>query len=333
MSLMKRISLIFRSKANKALDRAEDPRETLDYSYQRQLDLLSKVRRGVADVATSRKRVELQVTQLEQQQTKLQGQAEKALQMDREDLAREALTRKSGLTNQITDLKAQHAQLQGEEEKLTLAQQRLQAKVESFRTRKETIKATYTAAEAQTRIGEAMSGIGEEMGDVGMAIQRAEDKTAQMQARAGAIDELIASGALDDASQLNAGDDITRELESMSSQADVEAELMQLKGLSRRPGARRDRERRQPRAATCSPSSRRPPPRASSPDDRPGPRRGPVRRLRRGPRPAQRARRGRGDAPSRPATRPPSAPRSRPCSTAYAPSACRTTSTPSTSPT
>ncbi len=149
--------------------------------------------------------------------------------MNREDLAREALTRKSGLTNQIADLKTQQAQLQGEEEKLTLAQQRLSAKVESFRTRKETIKATYTAAEAQTKINEAMSGIGEEMGDVGMAIQRAEDKTAQMQARAGAIDELIASGALDDASSLNQGDDIARELQAMSSQSDVEAELAQLK--------------------------------------------------------------------------------------------------------
>ncbi len=232
MSLMKRISLIFRSKANSAIDRAEDPRQTLDYSYQRQLDLLSKVRRGVADVATSRKRIELQVNQLEQQGAKLQDQAEKAIRMDREDLAREALTRKSGLQGQINDLKTQHANLQGEEEKLVLAQQRLQAKVESFRTRKETIKANYTAAEAQTRIGEAMSGIGEEMGDVGMAVQRAEDKTAQMQARAGAIDELIASGALDDASSLNAGDDISRELESMSSQADVEAELMRMKGLS-----------------------------------------------------------------------------------------------------
>ena len=194
--------MIFRSKANKALDRAEDPRETLDYSYQRQLELLSKVRRGVADVATSRKRVELQINQLEQQSGQAPGPgAEGASTMDREDLAREALTRKSGLTSQITDLKAQHAQLQGEEEKLTLAQQRLQAKVEAFRTRKETIKATYTAAEAQTKINEAMSGIGEEMGDVGLAIQRAEDKTAQMQARAGAIDELIASGALDDASR------------------------------------------------------------------------------------------------------------------------------------
>ena len=229
MSLWKRFTMLFRSKAHKALDRAEDPRETLDYSYQRQLDLLSKVRRGVADVATSRKRLELQVNQLEQRSAKLQGQAEKSLEMDREDLAREALTRKSGLTSQINELKTQHAQLQGEEEKLTLAQQRLQAKVEAFRTRKETIKATYTAAEAQTRINEAMSGIGDEMGDVGMAIQRAEDKTAQMQARAGAIDELIASGALDDVSAINSGDDITRELESMSSQAEVEAELARLK--------------------------------------------------------------------------------------------------------
>jgi phage shock protein A len=235
MGMWQRFTLIFRAKANKALDRAEDPRETLDYSYQRQLDLLSKVRRGVADVATSRKRVELQVNQLEQQSTKLQDQAQKAITMDREDLAREALTRKSGLTTQINDLKVQHAQLQGEEEKLTLAQQRLQAKVESFRTRKETIKATYTAAEAQTRINEAMSGIGDEMGDVGAAIQRAEDKTAQMQARAGAIDELIASGALDDVSSTGSGDDIARELDAMSSAADVEAELAALKGGSPAP--------------------------------------------------------------------------------------------------
>jgi len=230
MSLMKRISLIFRSKANTALDRAEDPRQTLDYSYQRQLELLSKVRRGVADVATSRKRVELQANQLEAQSAKLQDQAQKAIDVGREDLAREALTRKSGLTGQINDLRAQHAQLQGEEEKLTLAAQRLQAKVESFRTRKETIKATYTAAQAQTSINEAMSGIGEEMGDVGLAIQRAEDKTAQMQARAGAIDELIASGALDDVSSTNSGDDIARELDAMSSRSDVESELARLKG-------------------------------------------------------------------------------------------------------
>ena len=229
MSVLKRVTLIFRSKANKALDRMEDPRETLDYSYQRQLEMLQKVRRGVADVATSRKRLELQMNQLQQQQNKLEKQARDALGAGREDLAREALSRKSSAQSQWNDLQGQYASLQGEEERLTVASQRLQAKVDAFRTRKETIKATYTAAEAQTSINEAFSGVSEEMGDVGMAIQRAEDKTAQMQARAGAIDELLASGALDDVSGAPR-DDIQAELDRMSSSGDVELELQKLKG-------------------------------------------------------------------------------------------------------
>ena len=228
MGVMKRVSLVFKAKANRALDKMEDPRETLDYSYQRQLELLTKVRRGVADVATSRKRVELQMNQLQQQANKLQDQARKALSMGREDLAREALTRKSSAQSQLDDLQTQYAQLQAEEEKLTVASQRLQAKVDAFRTRKETIKATYTAAEAQTRINEAFSGISEEMGDVGMAIQRAEDKTAQLQAKAGALDELMASGVLDDVGGRR--DDIQSELDMMSAGSDVERDLARLKG-------------------------------------------------------------------------------------------------------
>jgi phage shock protein A len=228
MGLFKRMSMIFRSKTNRVLDRVEDPRQTLDYSYQRQLELLQKVRRGVADVATSRKRLELQLDQLQRQSDKLTNQAQQALALAREDLAREALTRKSGLAQQLADLQQQHASLQGEEEKLTLAAQRLQARVESFRTRKEAIKATYTAAEAQTKIGEAFSGISDEMSDVGLAIQRAEDKTATLQARAGAIDELLASGALDDPSGI-ARDDITAELDRMASTSEVERELAQMK--------------------------------------------------------------------------------------------------------
>jgi phage shock protein A len=229
MGVMKRVSTIFRAKANKQLDKMEDPRETLDYSYQTQLELLQKVRRGVADVATSRKRVELQMNQLQQTGDKLDRQARDSLAAGREDLAREALSRKSGVQGQLSDLQAQYASLQGEEEKLTAASQRLQAKVDAFRVRKETIKATYTAAEAQTRIGEAVSGISEEMGDVGMAVQRAQDKTAQMQARAGAIDELMASGALDDVTA-QPNDDIQRELDQMGSSHDVDRELARLKG-------------------------------------------------------------------------------------------------------
>jgi phage shock protein A len=224
MGLWQRFTLIFKSKANKALNKAEDPREVLDYSYEKQLELLQKVRRGVADVATSRKRIELQVQGLSKQEVKLEEQARAALAANREDLAREALTRRSGLHQQIADLNAQLGQLQEQEEKLVVASQQLQSKVESFRTRKETIKATYSAAEAQTKINEAFSGISSELGDVGLAVQRAEDKTAEMQARAGAIDELMASGALSDPSGMSK-DSITVELERMASESEVEAQL------------------------------------------------------------------------------------------------------------
>jgi phage shock protein A len=253
MGVMKRVTMVFRAKANKALDRMEDPRETLDYSYQTQLELLQKVRRGVADVATSRKRLELQVNTLNQQAGKLDRQARDSLAAGREDLAREALTRKAGLQTQLQDLQTQYEQLQGEEERLTQASQRLQAKVDAFRTRKETIKATYTAAEAQTRINEAFTGISEEMSDVGMAIQRAEDKTAQMQARAGALDELMASGALDD---LVSGprDDIQAELDRMGAGQGVDHELEQMKReLSQ--GATRQIEGASPNGASADASA------------------------------------------------------------------------------
>ncbi len=230
MGVMKRVSTIFRAKANKALDKMEDPRETLDYSYQTQLELLQKVRRGVADVATSRKRVELQMNQVQQSTEKLDRQARDALSAGREDLARDALQRKAGVQSQLNDLQTQYASLQGEEEKLTAASQRLQSKVDAFRVRKETIKATYTAAEAQTRINEVFTGISEEMSDVGLAIQRAEDKTEQMRARAGAIDELMAAGVLDDVlTGSGPRDDIQIELDRIGATHGVDRELERMK--------------------------------------------------------------------------------------------------------
>lgn len=228
MTLAGRVAMLFRAKASTALDRAEDPRETLDYSYAKQLELLQQVRRGVADVATSRKRVELQAQQLAASADKLQQQAAQSLAAGREDLAREALGRRSAAQQQLVELESQHAALQAQEDKLLAAAQRLQTKVEAFRTRKETLKATYTAAEAQAKMGEAFSGISEEMGDVGLAMQRAEDKTAQLQARAGALDELLASGALDDASGPTQ-DPIQSQLDAMSSRSDVELEMSRLK--------------------------------------------------------------------------------------------------------
>jgi phage shock protein A len=222
-----RIKAIFQAKANKVLDRAEDPRDTLDLSYEKQLEQLQKVRRGVADVATARKRIELQAQGLQKQADKLQGQAKAALGQGNEDLAREALSRRAALGEQLTELKTQHDSITDQEQKLVDTSQQLQVRVERFRTEKETMKASYTAAEAQTKVGEAVSGISESMGSSGQAMQRAQDKIASMQARAGAIDELLASGALNDLS--TPVDDIQKELDKVQSTSQVDNELAALK--------------------------------------------------------------------------------------------------------
>jgi phage shock protein A len=225
--LWSRFMLIFRSKASKALDRAENPNETLDYSYERQLQQLQNVKRGIADVTTAKKRLELQYTSLQQQVEKLDGQARQALQAGREDLAREALTRKTAVQAQLEDIMGQGQQLEAQQQKLIEGEKTLQAKVESFRTQKEVIKAQYSAAEAQVRISEAATGLGSDMADVGMAIERAKDKTQQMQARASAVEELASAGALED--YTSSGDDIDRQLREISQSGQVDDELAKLK--------------------------------------------------------------------------------------------------------
>ena len=229
-----RTKSIFQAKANKALDRVEDPRETLDLSYEKQLDSLQKVRRSVADVATARKRIELQATQLQKQGDKLQEQAKAALGQGNEDLAREALSRRAALVEQLTDLKTQHDQVSEQENQLVATSQQLQARIEQFRTRKETLKASYTAAEAQTKVGEAVSGISSSMGDAGAAMQRAQDKISSMQARAGAMDELLSSGALTDLS--TPVTDIQSQLDKVSSTSQVDTELAALRAELSGPG-------------------------------------------------------------------------------------------------
>src|SRR3989304_1332412 len=198
MGLIDRTSTIIKAKINKILGKFEDPRETLDYSYEKQLELLQNVKRGVAEVATAKKRLELQKIKLEQNITKRDEQARGALKAGREDLARIALERKSSSQAEIESLAKQIADISKEQEKLMATEKSLSAKIKIFRSTKETIKAQYSAAEAQVKITESVSGISEEMSDVGLAVQRAKDKTENMKARASALDELVEAGTLED---------------------------------------------------------------------------------------------------------------------------------------
>jgi phage shock protein A len=240
--LMSRFSAIVKAKFSKLLDRAEDPSETLDYSYERQLELLQNVKRGVADVVTAKKRLEMQTQQLEQSVVKLETQARQALGAGREDLARQALERKSAVQQQLQGLDQQVQGLQAQQEKLVASEKQLQAKIEAFRSQKEVIKAEYSAAEAQVKIGEAATGIGEQMADTGLAIQRAKDKTEQMQARANAIEELTAAGALEDFTSDQT--QLDRELAQLSSQSQVDDELEKMKAeLGSGEGEKKEIER------------------------------------------------------------------------------------------
>ena len=225
-----RFSTVVKAKISKMLDRAEDPQETLDYSYEKQLELLQNVKKGIADVVTSKKRLQLQSGKLEQQVVKLDTQARQALSSGREDLARAALERKQLAQTELQSLDQQVAELEQQQQGLIDKEQKLRSKLEQFRTKKEVIKAQYSAAEAQVKISEAATGVGEQMADVGLAMQRAMDTTEQMKARADAVEELEAAGTFDDITQLGPGeDDIDRQLKALTSDTQVDDELSKLR--------------------------------------------------------------------------------------------------------
>jgi phage shock protein A len=227
MSLFQRAHDIVNAKANKALDAAEKPDEMLDLSYEQMLDQITQVRRGLVDIAASRKQIELQEQQLQHSVNHLQDQAKAALSQGKEDLAREALSRKAAAQAQIDGMEPQHQQLTEQEEKLEQTLGALQKKVNEFRTQKEVMKAQYTAAKAMTSVDESAAGISSTLGDSGAALQRAQDKIATMQARAGAMDELLQSGVLEDVG--GDTDDIQKELDEAGSAAEVDQELAALK--------------------------------------------------------------------------------------------------------
>lgn len=227
MGMLSRMSTVVKSKMNRILDNAEDPRETLDYAYEKQLEMLRKVKKGVVEMVTTKRQIEAQAKKVRSNIERLEVQASQALQIGREDLARLALQRMEASKTELEGLSSQIENLEREQEKLTQAEKRVQAKVQAFRNKKEIIKAQYNAAQAQVRIGSALSGISEEMGDVSLAIEKAENKTESLKARAGAIDELADAGILNDFS--GSQDSLSMELEQLSAQQNIETQLAALK--------------------------------------------------------------------------------------------------------
>ena len=229
---MNRISTVIAQKTSTLLDRFEKPQEALDYSYVRQVEMLNKLRRSLAEITTSRKRLEMQKSRLWENIRLLDVQATRALDADREDLARLALERKNANLLQMQNLDKQIAEMKQEEDNMKEAEKRMSIKVEEFKARKEIIKAQYSAAEAQVKIKESVTGISEEMTDVGISMSKAEEKTERLRAKSQALDEMINSGVLTDYTSNK--DEIEKELENITVQNSVEEELAKLKSEKQR---------------------------------------------------------------------------------------------------
>lgn len=227
MGLLNRISTVIKQKVNYLVEKYEDPRQALDYSYERQRELVNRLRRDMAEVVTSKKRLEMQKARLWDNIRTLDEQARRSLDSDREDLAKLALQRKNANLIQMQGLDRQISEMQAEQEKLEQTEKRLTAKVEEFKSKKEVIKAQYSSAEAQVRIKESITGISEEMTDVGIAMNRAEEKSERMKSKALALDEMIDSGVLVDYTSNK--DEIESELEQITANKSVEEELAKLK--------------------------------------------------------------------------------------------------------
>ena len=248
MSLFRRAHDIIQAKASKALDAAEKPDEMLDLSYEQMLDHVTQVRRGLVDIAASRRGPSCPGSSSSTRPTTFRTRPRTALAQGNEDLEKEALSRRAAAQAQIDGMEAQHQQFTEQEEKLEQTLAALQKRVNDFRTQKEVLKAQYTAASPESSVErERLGHLHRPWATPGPRFQRAQDKIATMQARAGALDELLQSGVLEDVGCDT--DEIQQELDEAGTNAEVDKQLAALKveigpGSSPAGAAAGDRPRR-----------------------------------------------------------------------------------------
>jgi phage shock protein A len=226
MGMWSRLKLIFSTKASSAMDRAEDPRQVLDYAYTQQQLLLVKLRQGLVEVATSKQQLERQSKKLEARVPQLEDQAKRALGAGRDDLARIALERKRSAAAELEGLSAQIAEVGAEEKRLAGQERSLQVRIEEFRTHRDVVSARYSASEAEVKVKEALSGVSGELAELGMAVGRAEETADRLQSRARALDSLADIGALE---PVSGGDYVENELKRLTSGAEIDDEIERLK--------------------------------------------------------------------------------------------------------
>ncbi len=229
MGIVNRLGTVIVSKLSKIVEGMEDPREILDYSYEEQLTMLKAVKRGIVDVSASKQSLMSQRTKLNNKVDQLEVQAKNAVKIERDDLATTALEKKEVLKLQVVDLDIGIEQLQREEDALIKTEQDIETKLELFKSKKEVLKAQYSAAESLSKVNESVAGISGNMTDIGSSVERIQDKTDEMRSKATAIEDLMEKGVLSNVVG-ETRDKIDVELNKVQIESNVRDELVRLKG-------------------------------------------------------------------------------------------------------
>ncbi len=228
MGILARFKTIIQAQANAVADRTEDPKISLDFSLTRLEDNRRQLSTSLIQVSAAQQRLESQRDQVAAAAFKYEAQARAAVTAGRDDLARVALQRKQDAQARQAELETNIVRLTDQVNHLKESQISLDRKIELFRSKKEELKSLYDSSQAQLQVREALSGVSQDLADVGNTIQRAEARIQEMQARADAIDQLVAEGVLTDVLEPEA-DDVDRELARIGRNQAVEEELARLK--------------------------------------------------------------------------------------------------------
>lgn len=216
MGLLEKLTRLVKEGASVALAPAPDPRITHRTNHQRQRALLDQVAAAAREVTAAKERLQAATDGVRAKLPAMEEQARAELRDGHEAMARLAVQRRQVVLNELATLERQLAEVEKEEIALGLVEQRLSGQIEAFSARQEVIRARFSAAEAQVRINEAMTGVADDFADLAATLQHAERTTEEMQARAEAIDRLVAEGDLESLSfQPLAASDVEGQLDAL----------------------------------------------------------------------------------------------------------------------
>ncbi|HET7421105.1 MAG TPA: PspA/IM30 family protein [Candidatus Dormibacteraeota bacterium] len=231
MRFLARLKAVLAQGASVALAPAPDPRVTNLTSHQKQRALLDQVIRAGQEVTAAKLRLQVTADAIRQKLPAMEEQARQELRAGNEAMARLALQRRQVVAHELETLERQLAEVEKEESALAVIEQRLTGQIEAFAARQEVVRARYSAAEAQVRINEAMTGVSQDFAELTATLQRAEQTTSDMEARATAIDRLVHEGDMETIGFAAGSDAIDARYQTLGADEDVERRLRALREL------------------------------------------------------------------------------------------------------